>query len=122
MGTRKMSFPLRSLTSNIHSSIQNLKNNILQQYNNSKTRTNLTSTSLFISLFQQQHQTRYFSKYLSKSAKKRLPLNTKWAGKGYVKGKRCTKEGYKTSKGRFVLLPHKRLELIVPNIDGFKLK
>ena len=68
-------------------------------------------------------QQRFFSKYLSKSAKKRLPLNTKWAGKGYVKGKRCTREGRRTSKGRFIVDPLKRLELIAPVIDEtFKLK
>jgi large subunit ribosomal protein L41 len=60
------------------------------------------------------------SKYLSKSAAKRLPLSTKRAGKGYYKGKGGTKEGRLTSKGKFIVDPLKRLELIVPDLTGFK--
>lgn len=59
------------------------------------------------------------SKYLSKSAAKRLPLNTKRAGKGYYKGKGGTKEGKLNSKGKFIVDPKKRLELIVPDLEGF---
>ena len=107
---------LRPLSSTIFTSINTLKNTI-QQYKATAT----TSTRSPFSLFQQQQ--RYFSKYLSKSAKKRLPINTKWAGKGYVKGKGCTTEGRKTSKGRFIVNPSKRLQLMVPVIDeSFKLK
>lgn len=40
-----------------------------------------------------------FSKYISKSRAKRLPLTTKRAGKGYYKGNRCRKEGKLNSKG-----------------------
>ena len=40
-----------------------------------------------------------FSKYISKARAKRLPLNTKRAGKGYYKGNRCRKEGTINSKG-----------------------
>ena len=65
-------------------------------------------------------QQRFMSKYLSKAAAKRLPLNTKRAGKGYYKGKGGTKEGRLTSKGRFIVDPNKRLELIVPDLEGFK--
>lgn len=65
---------------------------------------------------------RNFSKYLSKSAAKRIPLTTKRAKKGFYKGKGCTKEGYLTSKGRFVVDWTKRLQLIVPDLTGFKLK
>jgi hypothetical protein len=68
----------------------------------------------------QQQQQRFMSKYLSKSATKRLPLTTKKAGKGYYKGKGGTKEGRLTSKGRFIVDPAKRLELIVPELEGFK--
>mmetsp|Transcript_15326 Transcript_15326/g.21355 ORF Transcript_15326/g.21355 Transcript_15326/m.21355 type:complete len:112 (-) Transcript_15326:235-570(-) len=65
---------------------------------------------------------RSMSKYLSKSATKRLPLTTKRARKGFYKGKGATKEGYLTSKGKFVVDPKKRLNLIVPDLTGFKLK
>lgn len=65
------------------------------------------------------HQ-RFMSKYLSKAATKRVPLNTKRAGKGYYKGKGGTKEGRITSKARFIVDPLKRLELIVPDLEGFK--
>mmetsp|Transcript_26870 Transcript_26870/g.32558 ORF Transcript_26870/g.32558 Transcript_26870/m.32558 type:complete len:136 (+) Transcript_26870:150-557(+) len=65
---------------------------------------------------------RYFSKYLSKSATKRLPLTTKRAGKGYKKGKGCTNEGRLTSKGKFIRNWSKSLQLVVPDLEGFKLK
>lgn len=65
---------------------------------------------------------RNFSKFLSKSAAKRIPLTTKRARKGFYKGKGCTKEGYLTSKGRFVVDWSKRLQLIIPDLTGFKLK
>jgi hypothetical protein len=67
-----------------------------------------------------QSQIRSFaSKYISKSAKKRIPLTTKRAGKGYYKGKGATKEGRLTSKGRFIADPKKKLELVVPDLEGF---
>lgn len=62
------------------------------------------------------------SKYLSKSAKKRLVLTTKRAHKGFYKGRGGTKEGRLTSKGKFVLAPLKRLELMVPDLTGFKVR
>ena len=62
------------------------------------------------------------SKYLSKSATKRLPLTTKRAGKGYYKGKGATSEGRLTSKGKFVVDDKKQLELIVPDLEGFKVR
>jgi large subunit ribosomal protein L41 len=62
------------------------------------------------------------SKYLSRSAKKRLVLTTKRAGKGFYKGKGSTKEGYLTSKGRFVVDRLRRLELVVPDLTGFKVR
>jgi large subunit ribosomal protein L41 len=65
---------------------------------------------------------RFMSKYLSKSATKRLPLTTKRAGKGYYKGKGCTSEGRLTSKGKFIADPSKKLQLIVPDLRGFALK
>ena len=64
-------------------------------------------------------QTRFISKYISKSAKKRIPLTTKRAGKGYYKGKGGTKEGRLTSKARFLSDPKKKLELVVPDLEGF---
>ena len=67
--------------------------------------------------FQQQ---RLMSKYLSKSAAKRLPLTTKRAGKGYYKGKGGTKEGRLTSKARFIVDPKRRLQLVVPDLEGFE--
>jgi len=67
-----------------------------------------------------QAQTRHMSKYLSKAGKKRIPLTTKRAGKGFYKGKGGTKEGRLTSKGKFVVDPLKRLELVVPDLTGFK--
>lgn len=60
------------------------------------------------------------SKYLSKAAAKRLPLNTKRARKGYYKGKGGTKEGKLNSRGKFLVDPLKRLELMVPDLEGFK--
>lgn len=63
---------------------------------------------------------RHMSKFLSKSATKRLPLTTKRARKGYYKGKGGTKEGKINSKGRFIVDHNKRVELIVPDLTGFK--
>ena len=69
------------------------------------------------------HETRRcMSKYLSKSATKRLPLTTKRAKKGYYKGKGGTSEGRLTSKGKFIADPLKKLQLIVPDLNGFTLK
>jgi len=62
------------------------------------------------------------SKFLSRSAKRRLPLTTKRARKGFYKGNRATKEGTLTSKGKFISDPDKMLQLIVPDLTGFKLK
>lgn len=62
------------------------------------------------------------SKYISKSAKKRLNLTTKRAHKGFYKGKGGTKEGRLTSKGRFIVDPLKKLQLVVPDLSGFRLK
>jgi hypothetical protein len=67
-------------------------------------------------------QARGMSKYLSNAAKKRLPMTSKRAHKGYYKGKGATKEGRLTSKARFVVDPLKRLELVVPNMIGFKVR
>ena len=86
----------------------------------------IRSTGLSSYNLQQQqpfHETRRFmSKYLSKSATKRLPLNTKRAGKGYYKGKGGTSEGRLTSKGKFIADPLKKLQLIVPDLADFPLK
>eukprot|EP01039_Chlorochromonas_danica_P007731 gene7731-8542_t len=63
-----------------------------------------------------------FSKYISNSRAKRLPLTTKRAGKGFYKGNRGRKEGRLTSKGRFIMIPEKCTELVVPDLTGFTLK
>ena len=63
------------------------------------------------------------SKFLSKSATKRLPLTTKRAGKGYYKGVTgMTKQGRHTSKGKYILDKNKMLEIVPPNLEGFKLR
>ena len=63
---------------------------------------------------------RYFSKFLSRSAGKRIPLTTKRAKKGFYKGKGSTKEGNLTSTARFVMDRSKMLELVIPDLTGFK--
>lgn len=65
-------------------------------------------------------QSRSFSKYISKSAKKRLVLTTKRAHKGFYKGNGATKEGRLTSKGKFIVDPLKRMQIIAPDLEGFK--
>jgi len=61
------------------------------------------------------------SKYLPKSAAKRLPLTTKRARKGYYKGKGGTRQGTHTGKaGAYVLDKNLMLELVVPDMEGFK--
>jgi hypothetical protein len=66
---------------------------------------------------------RDFSKYISKSAKKRLVLTTKRAHKGFYKGNRGTKEGRITSKGKFMVDPLKRMEIVVPaDLQSFKVR
>ena len=57
---------------------------------------------------------------MSISATKRAPLTTKRVRKGYYKGKGGTTEGHITSKGKFIHNPAKRLELVVPDLEGFK--
>jgi len=64
-------------------------------------------------------QTRNMSKYLSKSATKRLPLHPKHAKKGFYKGNGCRSEGRHTSKARFIMDRSKMLELVVPDLTGF---
>lgn len=65
---------------------------------------------------------RSMSKYLSKAATKRLPLTSKRARKGYYKGKGATKEGHITSKAKFIPDRLKQLQLIVPDLTGFKVR
>ena len=62
------------------------------------------------------------SKYLSKAAKKRLVLTTKRAHKGFYKGNGATKEGRLTSKGKFIVDPLRRLQLVIPDLTGFKVR
>ena len=65
---------------------------------------------------------RDFSKYYGNARRKRLPLTTKRARKGYYKGNACRSEGRHTSKGAFVMDRSRMLELVVPDLAGFKLK
>ena len=51
-----------------------------------------------------------------------MPLTTKHAKKGFYKGNGCRSEGRHTSKGGFIMDRNKMLELVVPNLEGFKLK
>ena len=58
----------------------------------------------------------------SKARKKRLPLTTKRAGKGFYKGNGARKEGTINSKARFTYDPEMVTELVVPDLEGFMLK
>jgi len=80
------------------------------------------SSSLSSSVFSNIGAVRYMSKFLSRAATKRLPLTTKRAGKGYYKGKGGTKEGRLTSKAKFIVDHSKRLQLVVPDLEGFKVR
>mmetsp|Transcript_6217 Transcript_6217/g.9698 ORF Transcript_6217/g.9698 Transcript_6217/m.9698 type:complete len:151 (+) Transcript_6217:109-561(+) len=84
----------------------------------------LARTNNYLPLFSNTslESRRFMSKYLTKSATKRLPLNAKKAKKGYYKGNGATKEGRLTSKGKFIADPMKKLQLVVPDLEGFKLK
>ncbi len=82
----------------------------------------MLTTNLFKPLIERSFQLTQiceFSKYISKSRTKRLPLTTKKAGKGYYKGNRCRKEGYITSKAAFVKVPELCTELVVPDLNNF---
>lgn len=68
------------------------------------------------------HCVRHFSKYFSRAQTKRQPLNTKWAKKGYVKGKGCRSTGWHTSKGKYIIDKRKVVELVVPDLTNFRLK
>lgn len=82
-----------------------------------------TNNNYFLPALSIFHESRRFmSKYLSKSATKRLPLTNKKVKKGYYKGNGATMEGRITSKGKFIADPMKKLQLIVPDLEGFKLK
>ena len=60
------------------------------------------------------------SRYMSKSAAKRQPLTTKRASGDYYKGKRGTKEGRHTRKGKYIIDRRKQLELVIPDLTDFK--
>jgi hypothetical protein len=61
-----------------------------------------------------------FSKYISKSRTKHLPLNTKRAGKGFKKGYGARTEGRVTSTSKFIPIAAMRTELVVPDLTNFK--
>ncbi len=63
---------------------------------------------------------RGFAKYYGKSRGKRIPLTSKQGNKNYYKGNGCRSEGRHTSKGGYVMDKSKMLELIVPDLTGFK--
>ena len=63
-----------------------------------------------------------YAKVVSKARRKRLPLTTKQAGKGYYKGNRSRKEGVITSKGRFILDSRRCTELVVPDFTNCNLQ
>ena len=63
-----------------------------------------------------------YTKVVSKARRKRLPLTTKHAGKGYYKGNRARKEGHITSKGNFILDPRRCTEIVVPDFTNCNLQ
>ena len=65
---------------------------------------------------------REFSKVYGNAMRKRMPLSPKRARKGYYKGKGARSEGRHTSKGGYLIDPAKRLELVIPDMDGFKVR
>ncbi|CAM9998298.1 unnamed protein product [Heterosigma akashiwo] len=65
---------------------------------------------------------RFMSKYLSKSARKRVPLSSKWGNKDYYKGNQCRKFGRINSRGRFMRDRSLDLHILVPDLTGFQLK
>jgi hypothetical protein len=81
----------------------------------------LKATSPFPSPFP-SYQIASFSKYISKSRAKHLPLNTKRAGKGYKKGYGARTEGIVTSKAKFIPVAAMRTELVVPDLSDFKVR
>lgn len=82
-----------------------------------------TNNNYFLPTLSIFHESkRFMSKYLSKSATKRLPLTNKKVKKGYYKGNGATMEGRITSKGKFIADPMKKLQLVIPDLEGFKLK
>ncbi|CAM9743243.1 unnamed protein product [Choristocarpus tenellus] len=60
------------------------------------------------------------SKYISKAARKRIPMTSKMGNKNYYKGKGARKEGWLNSRGRFIVDPSRRLEIVAPDLTGFK--
>jgi hypothetical protein len=72
--------------------------------------------------FAQCTQTAAFSKYISKSRAKRLPLTTKKAHKGFYKGNGARREGFIDSKARFRFTPGMSTELVVPDLSNTRLK
>ena len=59
---------------------------------------------------------------LGKQATKRKPLTSKKVAKGYFKGLGGTKEGWHTSKGRYVIDPARQVDIVSPDLTNFKLK
>jgi hypothetical protein len=59
---------------------------------------------------------------ISKARAKRQPMTTKRANKNFYKGNGCRKEGFISSKGRFIPEVWRRTELVVPDLANFPLK
>lgn len=62
------------------------------------------------------------AKNLSNAGRKRIPMTSKMGNKNFYKGKGGTKEGHLNSKANFVVDPEMRLEIVAPDLTGFKLK
>mmetsp|Transcript_43940 Transcript_43940/g.99291 ORF Transcript_43940/g.99291 Transcript_43940/m.99291 type:complete len:125 (+) Transcript_43940:247-621(+) len=77
--------------------------------------------ALRMSIPLQLYARNFASKIYGASKKKRMPLSPKRARKGFYKGNGCRSEGRHTSKGGFVMDKEKLLELVVPDMSGFKL-
>mmetsp|Transcript_14252 Transcript_14252/g.29328 ORF Transcript_14252/g.29328 Transcript_14252/m.29328 type:complete len:140 (-) Transcript_14252:275-694(-) len=69
-----------------------------------------------------EEQRRFMSKYLSKSATKRLGLTSKRVRRHLNKGYGSTKEGKFVKGNKFRMIKSMMLELVVPDLTGFKLK
>ncbi|KAJ7294552.1 hypothetical protein O6H91_03G042000 [Diphasiastrum complanatum] len=51
-----------------------------------------------------------------------VSLSSKRGPRGYYKGKGCQPVGRHTSKGKYVIMPEKLPQFVVPDLTGFKLK
>lgn len=95
-----MSFMIRNLCK-----FNGISRNVLIECINSNNIISHNSSSIISSPFLIfGSQVSHFSKYISKSRTKRLPLTTKRAGKGFYKGNGARKEGYINSRGNIIII------------------